>query len=333
MPSRSIPPDQAAAGRPPPAAGGALVVEAGAAALAALEPLLGAHRRRREVRVAPRAGAADDSRLLGGAAAVLRVGGPRATPARALPGPFLRAPDGAAIPVGWLPDAGPRLAAYARAAAEVQDRRPAPGPAGPFVLLGEFDDRALGAVARMQALMGEAVVHRWTAERIARPALVEALGAGPAAALYVGHGLAGGWAGYGGFGVACAARAAGRPLGAVLSVSCSTAARPRSGLSFCEELVLTGLCAAALGACRRTLHRLNVELALDLAAALAGRSAPTLGALLLACRWPPAVLARYRIVGDPLAPLLGAPGALAAARAVFAPGPDDPLPVVPLAAW
>ncbi|MGD0723168.1 MAG: hypothetical protein ABR970_19205 [Roseiarcus sp.] len=315
-------------------AGGALVVEAGAAALAALEPLLCAHRRRREVRVAPLPGAADGSRLLGGAAAVLRVGGAGATPGRSLPGPFLRAPDGSAIPVGWLPDAGARLAVYARAAAEVQDRRPAPGPAGPFVLLGEFDDRALSAVARMQGLMaGEAAVHRWTAERIPRPALVEALGAGAAAAFYLGHGLAGGWAGYGGFGVACAARAAGRPLGAVLSVSCSAAARPRSGLSFCEELVLTGLCAAAFGACRRTLHRLNVELALDLAAALAGDLAPTLAALLLACRWPAAVLARYRIVGDPLAPLLGAPGSLAAARAVFAPGPDDPLPVVPLAAW
>ena len=44
-------------------------------------------------------------------------------------------------------------------------------------------------------------------------------------------------------------------------------------------------------------------------------------------------LDRYRIVGDPLTPLAGAPGCDAAARRVFAPGPDDALPVIPLDAW
>ena len=310
---------------------GALVVSAAPAALALLEPLLQAHRRRRAIHVAS---GTIDGPLLQTAAAALCVGGEGATPGRALPGPFLTRPDGSSVPVGWLPEAGARLAVYARAAAEVQDRQPAETAAGPYLLLADFDDRALDTAARMQERMPlEAAVYRWTSERIHRDRFVEALGDGAAAAFYVGHGLAGGWAGYGGFGVAAAAEAARDPLGAVLSISCSTAARPRRGFSFCEELALTGLCAAALGAVSRTLHRLNVALALDLAASLADDPCPTLASLLLACSWPPDLVARYRIIGDPLAPLLAAPAAAAAARAVFAPGPEDKLPVVSLADW
>lgn len=312
---------------------GAIVVCASPAALALLEPLLRAHRRHRAVRVAPATGAIEGPQLQE-AAAVLRVGAAGATPGRALPGPFLFRPDGSRVPVGWLPEAGARLNVYARAAAEVQNRGPQRGQAGPYLLLGEFDDRALDIAARMQECMPrEAGVHRWTSERISRDGLVEALGDGAAAAFYVGHGLAAGWIGYGGFGVASAAEAARDPLGAVLSISCSTAARPRKGFSFCEELALTGLCAAAFGAVSRTLHRLNVDLALDLSSALAEDPCPTLASLLLACPWPENLAARYRIIGDPLAPLLAAPAAASHARSVFAPGPDDILPVIPLADW
>lgn len=273
---------------------GALVVSATPAALTHLEPLLQAHRRRRPVRVAP---ASDDidGALLQEAAAVLRVGGAGATPGRALSGCFLTRPDGTKTPVGWLPEADLRLAVYARAAAEVQDRRPGRRRAGPFLLLGEFDGRALDTVSRMQErLPREVAVHRWTAERLPRHALIDALRGGAAAAIYLGHGLAGGWAGYGGFGAASAAEAAGDPLGAVLSLSCSTAARPRKGFSFCEELALTGLCAAAFGAVSRTLHQLNVALALDLASALAEDPRPTLASLLLACPWPRDLMNCYR---------------------------------------
>jgi hypothetical protein len=312
---------------------GALVVSAAPAALTLLEPLLQAHRRRRPVRIAP-ASCAIEGPLLQEAAAVLCVGGAGATPGRAVSSPFLDRPDGTKIPVGWLPEAGARLAVYARAAAEVQDRRLERRRSGPFLLLGEFDDRALNTVVRMQERMPrEAAVHRWTSERLPRHALIGALRGGAAAAFYVGHGLAGGWAGYGGFGVASAAEAARVPLGAVLSLSCSTAARPRDGFSFCEELALTGLCSAALGAVSRTLHRLNVALALNLCSALAEDPCPTLASLLLACDWPQELLTRYRIIGDPLAPLAAAPAAAAAARTVFAPGPDDILPVVRFADW
>jgi Peptidase family C25 len=315
-----------------PGAANALVVAGAGAALAALEPLLRAHRRERPVRVVPSAAAV--APILPGAAGVLLVGGAPATPRTALPGPFLCAPDCSAVPVGWLPDAGPRLAIYARAAAEVQSRCLKAGTAGPFILLGEFDERALDAVERFAVLMPqEADVLRWTAERLPRPALIKALGLGAAAAFYFGHGLAGGWAGYGGFGKTCVAQMAGRPLGAVLSISCSSASRTRSSLSFCEELALSGGCAAAFGACGRTLHQPNVELGLCLAHALAENPRTTLGGLLLACQRMGAALARYRIIGDPLSPLAGAHGSGPAARTVFAPGPNDALPVVPLSDW
>ena len=53
--------------------------------------------------------------------------------------------------------------------------------------------------------------------------------------------------------------------------------------------------------------------------------------LLLAA--PTRVLSRYRIVGDPLARLSGAAGSEDDARQIFAPTPDDLLPVIPLDAW
>jgi hypothetical protein len=44
-------------------------------------------------------------------------------------------------------------------------------------------------------------------------------------------------------------------------------------------------------------------------------------------------LNQYRILGDPLTPLIGDPEAPEKAAAVFAPAPDDPLPVIPLSSW
>ena len=55
--------------------------------------------------------------------------------------------------------------------------------------------------------------------------------------------------------------------------------------------------------------------------------------LLIAADLPAEALSHYRIVGDPLAPLVGDPGALDHARAVFAPAPGEALPVIPLSAW
>jgi hypothetical protein len=302
-----------------------------AAALAHLAPMIEAHRRRRPVRLVVWPQPIDP--YLEDAAAIVLVGTARGTPGRSLPGVFLRSKGGAQIPVGWLPDVGERLASYALTAAEVQGRVDRDSP-GPCVLLGELDPRAGDTVAQVAAALPAGIeTFRWTSERVSCPTLIEALRCGPGVAFYFGHAVADGWAGYGGFGRACAARAAGRPLGAVLSISCSTASRPRRGLSFCEEAVLSGLCAAALGGVRPTLHRQNVGLGLALARTLAQSSPATLADLILSVRPPAGALDRYRMIGDPLALLTGARRSVAAARSVFAPAPDDPLPVVPLSAW
>jgi hypothetical protein len=323
MPNTSTPPDRTARGD-------AWVVAAPAAALARLQPLIQAHRRRREVCVVETPEAI--GLHLNHAAAVLIVGGRGATPRRALPGVFLAAPNGARVPAGWLPDAGARLANYARTAGAVLERDLV-HERGPAVVLGEFDTRALALVDRLaSALAGTMPVFNWTAQRLTCDGLIAALGTGPGIAVYFGHGLAGGWAGYGGFGRDQIADMTGTPpIGAILSLSCSAASRPRRGLSFCEEAVLSGVCAAALGARGRTLHARNAELGTMFARGLQDPSIATLADLLLAV--PAGALDRYRVLGDPLAPLLGASGCEAAARQVFAPGPDDTLPVVPLAGW
>jgi hypothetical protein len=315
MPSLSTPPKAWVLGGP-------------ASALARLEPLIEAHRRRRPVRVLTTLEAIGGA--LDHADAVLLVGGVRKSPGRALSGVFLTAPNGARVPAGWLPDAGARLATYAKAATKALER----AGLGPAVVLGEYEQRALALADRVTAESGAAPTFNWTAQRLTRAGLSDALGCGPGIALYVGHALAGGWAGYGGFGHRDLGRVpAGNPVGALLSISCSAASRPRRGLSFCEEAALGGVCIAALGACGPTLHASNAELALALACTLKNPGVTTLAALLLAAPVRAGALDRYRIVGDPLAPLAGAPGCDAAARRIFAPGPDDALPVIPLDAW
>jgi hypothetical protein len=200
-------------------------------------------------------------------------------------------------------------------------------------VLGELDARALALAEGVQAMLGDAMpVFNWTAQRVARHGLLGALGCGPGIALYVGHALAGGWLGYGGFGREDLADVPqGRPIGALLSISCSAASRPRHGLSFCEEAVLGGVCITALGARGKTLHRNNVELAMRLAQTLVSKRVATLADLLLVAQTR--VLNRYRIVGDPLVPLCGAAGSEHDAHQVFAPAPDDLLPVIPLDVW
>ncbi len=101
---------------------------------------------------------------------------------------------------------------------------------------------------------------------------------------------------------------------------CETARRPEGRSSFCEELVLGGYCAAALGASARTLHEHNRILARGLCSAL-GR-AQSLGDALRLAGVPDEFFSHYRIFGDPGAPLIGAEHAEDAAKQVFAPAPD-----------
>lgn len=307
------------------------IVVGRADAVARLQPLISAHQECRPVRlIGPTCTPAD----LDDAAAVLIVGDARLSPRKALSGVFLHAENGRRVPAGWLPDAGDRLESYAQAAAEVQLRSAQGDPRGPFVFLSQLDDRALEVVDRVAAEMPPSEsVFRWTSERIRRDDLTAALRGGQGAAFYFGHGVARGWAGYDGFDKSAAALSRGNPLGSILCLTCSVASRPRHGLSFCEEIVLSGLCAASLGAAGRTLHQHNVQLGLAFAHALRSRPVATLCELILSSRVSIAALNRYRIIGDPLAPLIGATGSVEKAQGVFAPAPDSTLPVIPFSTW
>jgi hypothetical protein len=342
------------------------------------------------------------------AASLLIIGDPRRSPRTALPGIFVRATNGRRVPTGWLPNVGDRLSDYARAAAEVQLRtipeplcqneehicpiqdahlHQIPDPKlrqvstaalGPFVLLGEFTPRALQwAEWFSDELAQHSAIFQWTAERITRPNLVAGLRFGAAAVFYFGHGTPNGWFGYGGFDKSDALAASDRPIGCIISFSCSVARRPHQSvtcptrpthqsmqsqadcsapcpsdsahctnqisadlraqhpvhkLSFCEDLVLSGLCAAAIGSTRLSLHHRNVEWSLALSKILCRRRSTRLCDLLSDPALPLPALNSYRILGDPMAQLIGDPECAFHSKKIFAPAPTDTLPIIPLSA-
>ena len=89
-----------------------------------------------------------------------------------------------------------------------------------------------------------------------------------------------------------------------------------SGLSYAEALPLQGVTAASFGAAGDTLHSDNTRWAVGMCDALAAGAA-TIGELVT--RAAPASLSAigsYRLIGDPLAPLASATGAVARASAI-----------------
>jgi Peptidase family C25 len=256
----------------------------------------------------------------GRADAVLLVGDRRRSPRTSLPGPFIRDPDGRLVPIGWIPDLGDELGIFARTAASVERRT---GPAGPLAILAPWRPRYLRLAERMEArVAGSLPVLRWTAERILRDDLIRGLGLGIGLAVYFGHGRPSGWAAYHGLHSGHLAQRPGQPLGALLSMTCLTASRFHVGLSFSETLVMRGMAASSVGAIAEVAHIDNMRWMLGLAAALRGGE-QRLGSALL--RSAPSQLGRaapYRIIGDPMASLVGTDeGARRAAR-VFAPPPE-----------
>jgi hypothetical protein len=347
---------------------GAWVVAGPKSALARLSPLIDAHSRCRPVRVVETSALSRQQRdqqlqmqphlqlqmlqqQINDAASLLLIGDSRRSPRTALPGIFVRAANGRRIPTGWLPDVGDRLFDYAQAAAEVELRtipeptrqneeqpRPINSAPGPFILLGEFSSRALQWAEWFSSeFPDQSPIFQWTAERITRANLITGLRFGAGAAFYFGHGAPSGWFGYGGFDKSDAIAARGCPLGCIISFSCSVARRPNqsssaNSLSFCEDLVLSGLCAAAIGSTRASLHHRNVEWSLAFAQILRRRRATTLCDLLSDPALPLPALNSYRILGDPMAQLIGDPECESNSKKIFAPAPTDTLPVIPLSA-
>jgi hypothetical protein len=289
-------------------------VTGGASALAAVAPLIEARTAIGAVGVIGAGAPLPDD-----AGAVLRLGGP---PPQS---PFITRGDGGRAVVGWLPEAeSPSLERFARAAARVVQRLTWASIPRPLALLAQWDDRALALADALEPLLGASAL-RWTAERVARRDLVEGLGCGVAAAVYVGHALRWGWVGYGGVTAGELAAAVLEPLGCVLSIACDTALADDAVPSFAAALPLAGACAATLGASGKTLHESNRALAHAVCAALP--AAPSLADVLLAV--PESALAGYVVRGDPAAPIASSLGARERAGALYAPAPDAPLSLAP----
>jgi len=292
--------------------------------VAALRPLLAAWgvgcpgetgpqvRRVRLVDPGPQLPGPVDLRMLAAGTDALLVVGPRArSPRTVLPGPVVHDPSGRAVPAGWLPDVGDLgLRRFATAAAQVHARATGPGALSVAVLgqrHSRFDrlaDRVLGLV-REQALPGA----RWTAYDLHRDDLVARLSQGPAVSVYVGHGRPVGWVGYAGLRaqhLGLEVDPGWRPGAVVLSLTCRTASRRRTAISFAESLVLRGVAAATLAAVGSTLHTDNARRAVAAAGALGG--ARTVGDLVTAVAERDPHPADLRLIGDPTAPLLDASG-------------------------
>ena len=273
--------------------------------------------------------------LADGASAVLVVGPRQRSPHTVLPGPVLTAPDGIAVPAGWLPATSAEdLARFARTAVAVHARTagtdagpPASGgqPRRTLAVLGERHPRFDRLADRIVRIGGEDVgsgveVRRATAYELRRSDLVDLLATGPALAVYVGHGRPIGWVGYAGTRAHHLADAVARPghqpAAAVVSLTCQTASRRRTGLSFAEALPLRGVAAATLGAVTSTMHTGNARWALRIARDHG--AARTIGELVAMVAPHDPHAATYRLLGDPTAPLLDAP----AAEAAHHPHPD-----------
>ncbi|MEN0129179.1 MAG: C25 family cysteine peptidase [Brevundimonas sp.] len=268
-----------------------------------------------------------------GADAVLVAGPRNRAPRTMLPGPVVL-DDGRPVPVGWLPlvdDAS--TARFAEAAAAVHARAAGADPRRTLAVLAQrlsrYEDLS-GRIVRLASSHGP--VCRWTSYDVVRDDLVNGLRRGPALAVYVGHGRSIGWVGYAGlrphhFPESADSTAA--PVGAVLSLACRTASRQRTGLSFSEALVVRGIAASAVGAVGPTLHTANARWALRVAEGAA--RAATVGELVATAAAADPHADRYRIVGDPTAPLLDDPGFDPLLDpALLEPALLDPAPLDPL---
>ncbi len=251
--------------------------------------------------------------------AILLVYPRQRSPNTVVPWPAAVTASGRRVPIGLVPAQRGSLEQFAAAAARVHGRRRHGHPEASIALLAQRSTRYIDLAGRIRRLLtsGQRPAEStfwWPADEIIRDDVTRGLGHGLAAALYVGHGRPSGWVGYAGIrdhhladvDDAC---------GVIISLACQTLSRRRIGLSFGEALVAQGSAAATIGAVSVTNHIANARWSLRLADALIN-GASTAGELLAAAEPDIGVGRCYRLIGDPMAPLLDAPGARAAARAL-----------------
>lgn len=303
-----------------------------------LAPLRDAHARNGEAILLP-GDAALAIALAGSTAArcvsILVVEDPARPSIRAsFPTPFASVSASNHTLLGWLRLDRALLASYAQRTVTLLERRA--DARAPLVLMGPREERYLQLLGELEYLLSDTPhwqAFRWSAERIRRARLVDALRIGTAAAIYSGHGAPHGWLAYGGlsaehltergawhdeqtsallFSLACRTG---------LPIEADTGAAPGC---FADTVTGYGSAGAVLAALDDRPHEQSRVLAKALVRALcAGKR--SLGDILRGAVDLGASLEGYTVTGDPALCACSAPGAMARATRVFAPAPDDDL--------
>lgn len=241
-------------------------------------------------------------------------------PRTVVPWPAVVTDEGRRVPIGLVPSTPGSLEQFANTAAAVHDRAAITGDRSTSIaLLAQRSRRYVDLAGRIRRLLDDHCypaesVFWWTAEEIGRDDVMRGLGSGLGIAVYVGHGRPSGWVGYAGVRARHFSDVA-NACGLIVSLACQTLSRRRIGLSFGEQLVTQGAAAATIGAVSATRHVANARWSLRIVDALAA-GASSAGALLAAAEPDMDVGRCYRLIGDPMAPLIDAHGARAAARAL-----------------
>jgi len=306
--------------------------------LEALEPLRAAYARSGIVEIpvvtTDLPGAAELREVASGVDAVLLVYPRLRSPSTVVAWPAIVAEAGRRVPIGLVPAHRRSVERFAATAAAVHERRRDGHSESSVALLAQRSRRYIDLAGRIKRLLADGDVSPdsifwWPADEIVRDDLTRGLGYGLATAVYVGHGRPSGWVGYAGIRAHHVAEVD-DATALVVSLACQTLSRRRVGLSFGEALVAQGSAAATIGAVSVTNHIANARWSLRLAGALIN-GASTAGELLAAAEPDLDVGRCYRLIGDPMAPLLDAPGARSAARSltddvVYQPEPAEVLP-------
>lgn len=197
-----------------------------------------------------------------------------------------------------------------------------------IVLLAPRERRYLDLLDELEASAhaSDLISYRWSAERIRREPLIEALRLGAGAVLYTGHGAADGWYAYGG--LTAQMIVGGEPWSpeetntVMFSLSCST------GRGFADGIVAGGAAGAVLAPLGNPLHVKSRTLAQAIVSALDEGSA-SLCEILDRAERNGGSLDGYVIAGDPALPVCSSVDANSRGAVVFAPAADAVLATNP----
>jgi hypothetical protein len=242
-------------------------------------------------------------------------------PARRAPGTiienlFLTNHRGQAVPIGLVPVKGKgTIRNFCRTASKLQKR---PQVERSLAVLAQRHPRYLKVASRIEKYLHQHSswhCFNWSSDVVIKEDMFTGLGSGMGLAIYLGHGRPKGWSGYYGTRIDHFSKSR-KPMGAMVSLCCHTASRRRVSISFAENLVLKGISGASLGAINATLHQDNTRWAVRMM-----EVKPTVGLTigeLLRQSAPPNknALTSYRLIGDPMSPVLTNPEALEIAKNV-----------------